>query len=190
MDYLYEDLVSRYSKNFIHVIVPKAKIEKIKRFVGEIIEAKRKEDIYALDYTSVEKRFITGLMGEAALEELLGIDIIEWTVGDSMKYSHPDICKLGVGVKTVERNKFPIIFKKNRYPQIICVKSDKREDVIFVCGLATVEVLNRFQSDTLVIRQELVDRGSKTGFYGFCKLKRIECIDDIKNCGHGEKDRL
>lgn len=180
MDNLYEDLVARHSKHFIPVKIPKDKVERIKLLVQNIKAVKANEGHHIVDDGNEEKRFFTGLMGEAALEELLGINIIEWTFGDSSIYNHPDIKELGVGIKTVERNKFPVIFKNNRYPQIICIVSDKVENVVFVCGLATMDVLNRYQSDLLILSKELYERKTKTGFYGFFKLKRINCVEDIK----------
>lgn len=173
-DNLYEDLVARYAKNFVRVVVPTMKIIRIKELVWQIIQNKQKEDHHQVDCQHEYKRFFTGLMGEAAVEELLKTDIIEWDVGDSTTYNHPDIKKLGVGIKTAERNKFPIIPKDNKYPQIICVLSDKKADVVFVCGLAMPEVLNRYQSDTLVLSQNLLNRGTKTGFYGFHRLKPVK----------------
>lgn len=186
MDNLYEDLVTRYAKNFVPVIVPTFKIIQIKELVRDIILKKQQEQHHKIDCKHEFKRFFTGLMGEAAVEELLQTDIIEWNVGESVDYNHPDIKKLGVGIKTSERNKFPIISKENTYPQIICVLSDKKQDLVFVCGLATPYVLNRYQSDTLVLSQNLRERGTKTGFYGFLKLIRINNLEDIKNI-QGEK---
>ena len=180
VDYLYEDLVVRYAKNFVPVIIRKDIIKKIECLAGEIVKKKVEESHHSIDNGNELKRFVTGLMGESAVESLLGVDIIEWSVGDSKEYNHPDINSLGVGIKTAERNKFPIIPKFNDYPQIICVRSDKREDLVFVCGLATPEVLNRFQSDSLVLSQGLRSRGVKTGFYGFGKLKKITRLEDLK----------
>ena len=64
---------------------------------------------------------MTGLLGELALEYTLGIKFIDWSIGKSADYHIPDIPGYKVGIKTVEYGKFPIIFKKNYYPQIICV---------------------------------------------------------------------
>lgn len=179
-DFLYEDLVVRYKDNFVPVKIPADKISAIKDLAQKIVEAKSQEEHHQIDSNHEYKRFYTGLLGESALEILLDINIIDWECGDSSKYNHPDIKELGIGVKTVERNKFPIIFKNNKYPQIICVVSDKRPDVVFVCGLATVDVLNRFQSDMLVLSPSLRDRSTKTGFYGFCKLKKISNLEELK----------
>lgn len=179
VDYLYEDLVARYSKNFVPVKIPQSKVDKIKLLVKRIVSAKEKEKHHVVDNNEEEKRFFNGLMGEAAIEEYFDMNIIEWEVGDSGYYNHPDIKELGVGIKTVERNKFPIIFKRNKYPQIICIISDKVENAVFICGIATVEVLNRYQSDLLILSKNLYNRGSKTGFYGFEKLKPIKELKNI-----------
>lgn len=180
MDHLYEDLVTSQSKNFVRVIVPEEKIKKIDHLVDLIIEQKQKEDIHQIDGNKERKRFFNGLMGEAAIEELFGIDVIDWSAGESKDYNYPDVKVCGVGIKTVERGKFPVIFKQNWYPQIICVISDKVKNLVFVCGLATVETLNRYQSDTLLWDKQLASRGTKTGFYGFSKLKSVKTINDIK----------
>ena len=88
-------------------------------------------------------------------------------------------CLSGVGIKTVERDKFPIIFKDNSYPQIICIKSTKYNNLIFVCGLATSNVLNNYQDDDLILDPNLRARGTKTGFYGFEQLVPIKSLNDL-----------
>lgn len=179
-DNLYEDLVVSYKGNFIPVRLSAEKVNAIKDLTAKIVEAKSTEAHHQVDCNNEYKRFFTGLLGEAALEALLGIKIIDWEYGNSNNYNHPDIKELGVGIKTVERNKFPIIFKNNKYPQIICIVSDKIENVVFVCGLATEDVLNRFQSDILVLSPSLRERGTKTGFYGFKWLKKFNNLEELK----------
>lgn len=116
---------------------------------------------------------------QAALEKLFGIPIINWTIGYSGLYHIPDIPGYRVGIKTVERDKFPIIFKDNSYPQIICIKSTKYNNLIFVCGLATSNVLNNYQDDDLILDPNLRARGTKTGFYGFEQLVPIKSLNDL-----------
>ena len=176
----YDSYVTKYSDSFIRVLIEPTYLEKIKRLACDIVAKKITESHHQVDRNREIKRFTTGLMGEAALEKLFGIKIIDWTIGNSAEYHHPDIPDYNVGIKTVERNKFPIIFKKNRYPQIICIRSDKREDLVFVCGLATPDVLNECQSDDLIIDPNLRKRGTKTGFWGFNRLIRINGMEDLK----------
>ncbi len=175
----YEEYVTRFRHSFIPIKVEAEKYLRISAFVDRLIAAKAGESHHQIDNTSEKKRFMTELLGEAALEQLLGIDIIDWTIGDSSTYHHPDIPNYRVGIKTVERGKFPIVFKDNYYPQIICVRSIHNDDVIFVCGLATKEVLNRYQDDDLIIDPNLRARGTKTGFYGFEQLIPVRSLEQL-----------
>lgn len=175
----YYNCVTKYSKQFKEVLIDKEYLDKITEFAKLIIDRKKTEHHHLLDCNQELKRFTTGLMGEAALEKLLGIKIIDWTIGDSANHHHPDIPNYKVGIKTVETGKFPIIFKKNWYSQIICIRSDKIDNLVIICGLATPSVLNEFQSDELIIDPNLRKRGTKTGFWGFHQLRPITRIEDL-----------
>lgn len=175
----YDEYVTKYSDNFKRVLIDPEYASQIKAFAQRIVKVKQSENHHKVDNGQELKRFTTGLMGEAALEKLFGIDIIDWTVGDSEDYHHPDVPGYRVGIKSVEKWKFPIIFKNNHYPQIICILSDKIENLVFVCGLASTDVLNNYQSDRLVLSPKLLARGTKTGFWGFPYLKPVESISDI-----------
>ena len=83
-----------------------------------------------------------------------------------------------MGVKTVEMGKFPVIFKKEYQPELIVVK--RNENTVILCGLATVDVLTRYQDDSLVLSAALRRRDTKTGFYGFEHLQKIETLDDVR----------
>ena len=131
----YDECVTKYSDSFVRVVLDPGYVSRIQNFVTELVEAKSKEDHHKIDSNKEVKRFTTGFLGEAALEKLFGIPIIDWTIGYSGLYHIPDIPGYRVGIKTVERDKFPIIFKDNSYPQIICIKSTKYNNLIFVCGV-------------------------------------------------------
>lgn len=178
--YSYQENVINHSESFKRVVIPTEYMKRIEEFASRIVNAKANEQHHKIDNGQELKRFTTGLMGEAALEILLGINIIDWTVGNSKDYHHPDIPGYSVGIKTVEKWKFPIIFKSNAYPQIICIRSDKYSNLMFVCGLATVDVLNNCQSDDLILDPNLRSRGTKTGFWGFEHLTPLRSIKDIE----------
>lgn len=114
----YDECVTKYSDSFVRVVLDPGYVSRIQNFVTELVEAKAKEDHHKIDSNKEVKRFTTGFLGEAALEKLFGIPIINWTIGYSGLYHIPDIPGYRVGIKTVERDKFPIIFKDNSYPQI------------------------------------------------------------------------
>lgn len=107
----YDECVTKYSDSFVRVVLDPGYVSRIQNFVTELVEAKSKEDHHKIDSNKEVKRFTTGFLGEAALEKLFGIPIIDWTIGYSGLYHIPDIPGYRVGIKTVERDKFPIIFK-------------------------------------------------------------------------------
>ena len=57
---------------------------------------------------------------------------------------------------------------------------DNDIDLIFVCGLATADVLNKYQDIDLILDPNLRNRGTKTGFYGFKYLQPLTNIGDIE----------
>jgi hypothetical protein len=175
----YNDYVIPYLKNFTQIYIESETVEKIKKFVLELIKVKAGEQHHFLDSQNEAKRFFTGFMGEAAIEKLFNIKIIDWTIGQSSTYHTPDLKKNGydIGIKTVEYGKFPIIFKKSYKPEIILIKID--DCTIFLCGLATVEQLNTYQDDELILSPGLRMKGTKTGFYNFKDLKKIERISNL-----------
>lgn len=180
MNYSYDEYVTKYSDNFVRVIIEPDYVKHISSFVESLIAAKSKEEHHMRDRHNETKRFTTGFLGEAALEKLFGIEIIDWSIGYSGLYHNPDIPGYSVGIKTVEKGKFPIIFKENHYPQIICIKSDRKENLVFVCGLATPDILNDYQDNSLVLSPSLSARGTKTGFYGFQHLIQVASLNDIE----------
>ena len=166
----YDDCVRKYSPTFVKIILNNTKVETVKNFVKKVIQKKTNESHHVIDSGMEEKRWTTGFLGEAAVEKFLDTEFIDFSVGSSNKYHVSDLKKIGYdcGVKTVEKEKFPVIFRKSYKPEIIVVKQSDR--VFYICGLATVNVLNEHQSLNLILSPSLRKRGTKTGFYGFHKL--------------------
>ena len=161
----------RKSPMLEEIILDTNKITEIKTFVEKVITKKIKEAHHKIDRHNESKRWYTGLAGEAAVEQYLGVNFMDFTVGDSKNYFVSDMSKLGlsIGVKTVENEKYPIIHKKNMDPQIIVVKmSDSK---FYICGISSPDVLNRYQDDNLILSPSLKKKNTKTGFYGFKYLK-------------------
>lgn len=181
MDYSYKDFAAPYIEKALKVEIDKSYQDRILAFVKKLIQKKLQEKHHLKDNNQETKRFSTGYLGEAALEKLFDLKIIDWTIGDSSLYHVPDIPGYSVGIKSVEYGKFPIIFKKNYYPQIICVTDPQQFGTVYVCGLATTETLNTCQSDDLILDKNLRARGTKTGFYGFQQLSPISNLSDIQS---------
>ena len=175
----FNELVLPYEKKFRKVIVPEEKIQKIKLFTKQLISAKKNEDHHMRDPFQEEKRWFTGISGEAACEQLLDLEIIDWSIGASSKFHISDLKNEGydLGVKTVEWGKFHVIFKVSRSPQIIVFKISDTE--FRICGIADIQCLNSNQDLNLILSPYLRSRGSKTAFTGYEELKHISCLDDL-----------
>ena len=155
-------------------------LQKIDNFVTQVIQAKQQEKHHKIDDKNEYKRFFTGMMGEYAVEKILGQKFVDWSIGDSAIYNVADLNALGIniGIKTVEIGKYPIIHKEAERPEIICIK--RRDNLIIICGLATIDVLNTYQDDSLVLSPYLRRRGVKTGFNGFEHLIGFSTLEDLK----------
>lgn len=177
---LYAQRVGNKFGTFKEVILPRTTLEAIDRAAESLARLKlTSETAYKKDGASLKTRFKTGFKGEAALEILLGINIMDTTEGVSNDYDHPDIPGYEVGIKTVRYGNFPIIPKHNEYAQIICIVDPTLDSKVYVCGLATKEDLNMYQSDLLILDDNLKEKGTKTGYYGFDTFKPVTCLADI-----------
>lgn len=176
---LFKKIVGENQEKFIRVKIPDKKINEINGLVKKIIIEKKKEIHHKIDGEREFKRFYTGFLGEAAIEEIFKVNIIDWDVGESKKYNYPDLRSLGIniGIKTSEMYNFPIIFKQNNYPQIINFRYGG--NIVYVCGIATEEILNKYQNDDLILSPKLRLKGTKTGFWGFDKLISLKSIKNI-----------
>jgi len=179
MKYSFENNILPVLNNAIKVDIDPDYIIKIESHVKELIKTKKNESHHIIDNKNEFGRFFNGYLGEAAIEKLLGIKIIDWTIGDSSIYHVPDIPGYNVGIKTCRYGSFPIIFKSNDYSQIICIINQHNKGSVYVCGLATPDVLNEYQDDDLISFPQLKVRGTKTGFYGLDHLIPIRSLNDI-----------
>lgn len=179
----YTTLVSPIVKNFPKVYLDSFIETKVKDLAKLIAEKKKSESSYNQDFNNLEKRFITGLLGEAALEQLLSVSIIDWEVGDSNKYDVGDLNKIGIdcGVKTVEHGKFPLIHANTARDEIVIIKHPTELKFI-ICGVYKKEILRKYQSRDLVV--DPLVRQSKTAFYGIPFGIIFKNLIDLKKIVH------
>jgi hypothetical protein len=173
--YTYESHVKPFSEKFHRIKLDDSHYQKANEWAERVAIEKQKESHWQIDNHQGIKRIRTGVLGEIAIEIFLDKDFIDWSIDESKYYHTPDLKSIGfnTGVKTVEYGKFPVIFKSNTYPQIInIIRHDDR--TVFLCGVASSDALNNYQSDDLIISPQLRARGTKTGFYGFEHLKYPE----------------
>ena len=174
-DYMVNSLIS---EEYI-ITLPDIKI--LDDFVRGVITKKKEEKHHLDDPYNEAKRWRTGMGGELALEIFLGKKFADLSVGNSNDYHVPDLSALGlsVGIKTVELGKYPVIFKRSSKPEIIILKLEDAKYCIL--GLATPDVLNRYQDDSVILSPSLKARGTKTGFVGLHSVKRFRSYEELVN---------
>lgn len=170
---LYQQRVASCAQKFIKITLTTKELQDILQIATNIVDAKKKETAHLKDGASEMKRFVNGLKGELAVSKHLGMTILNPDVGVSIDFDTPDIPGYSVGVKTVEYGHFPVIPKTNTYPQVICICHPTANEIVYVCGLANVDVLQKFQYDDLILDPNLKNKGTKTGFYGFSNLQEV-----------------
>ncbi len=177
----FETIFKRNKNKFTLINIEKKEVEKVTKFVTELILKKEIEPHHKIDPNQEFKRFFTGFLGELSLEKLLGVQFIDWEIGNSVRFNIADLncLNLNVGIKTVEYGKFPIIHKKVIRPEIINVKLTDSQ--IYVCGFASIQVLKNYQDDKLILSPALRRKGTKTGFFGFDELIPFQDIDELRN---------
>ena len=158
-------------------------VQKAREFARSKAVAKLTERDHQIDNRSEVKRSFTGMTGEMAVEKLLGRSFVDWTVGHSGNYDHPDLDPIGVklGVKTVTKGLHHAINIDNTYDQILVVKIN--DNTYEVCGLASAEVLNKYQDASLIKDKRMIER--KTGFVGYEHLIPAEFINEYIDCIYG-----
>ena len=151
------------------VELTKQEIQKIQQWCLEMVATKADEFGYRRDNDSILARHFTGRAGEVAVQNHTGQEFVDWSIGDSSLYNYPDMGD--VGVKTSVFPNHPVIFKTSKYPEIICLKAGRNIHRVAICGLATPDLLNKYQNDSLILSSKLRAKGTKTAFTGmeFCK---------------------
>jgi hypothetical protein len=182
---LYEAYESKYMNTWVKIEMSDEDINASYDFARKKAAAKLGEAIYKMDGCQLVDRSVTGIMAEYAVQTYLKnkIDIedfVDTRIGISKDFDIPDIPQLNMGIKAVERGKIPVvpIRKHNLYPQIICVVDKKTEirPIVYICGIASPDVLDTYQSDELILDPNLRARAVKSGFYGFKYLNSIETL--------------
>lgn len=160
------------------------RVQQAIKFAKHMASIKKGQSNFKTDNRNIEKRFMTGALTEIAVERALGIEFadleIRYNNTESKFHDIPDLKNIGynVGVKASDIYQLPLIKAYNTYDQIICFREDKKN--VYICGVATSEVLNEHQSEDFVLspilrkfnnekreKGEYASRYIKTAFTGF-----------------------
>jgi hypothetical protein len=181
-----EPYKGNYYDDYVHLLpklpiigVGEKKYSKIYQHVAELEEAKMKEQAHQRDNKSHFKRHLTGILGEAAMENYLRIPIIDYTISHSKNHKHADLKQHGidVGIKTIEYSKLPLIEIGSTRPEIILIKEQTRP-VFYICGVYHPGVLNKYSDEGLIWDDNIQ---GKTCFYAIDKGRPFKTLEDLKN---------
>ena len=172
-NYLVDSRLSKYNT------VKLLNTNKLDQFIKDIVIRKKTELHHKSDPHNEAYRWRTGMGGEMALEQYLEKSFVDFSIGNSEDYHVPDLSKLGlnVGIKTVERGKYPVIFKHSERPEIIILRLS--DDTFGILGLVTPEDLNKHQNDDEILSPALRARGTKTAFVGLHTIKPFKDFDEL-----------
>ena len=166
----------------MRIKIEENEMRKVDAFASQLVYKKMSENnTFRFDSGKLKQRFLTGITGELALEKVLEISVVDWSIGNTEGYNHPDISVYGVGIKSVTAdNKYPLIYRKNVYGQIICLVENNEVEVL---GYASPETLNKYQDDKMVKSPNA--RKFKTAFVGFDHLVPINSLADLEAALNG-----
>ena len=74
------DEVVKCKQNMIYIKLSDEDLKRIHQFTTAVIEKKARESHHLIDHGQEFKRFFTGTMGERAIEKLLGVSFIDWSI--------------------------------------------------------------------------------------------------------------
>lgn len=162
------------------VQLSESEVKPIKNFCKEIMAAKLEERHYQVDNDQIDSRFETGFFGQAAVDKFLGINTFDYSVGKSKEYDVSDLSSIDIdcGVKSADWSNYHVIHKRAKRSEILTVRYNEYEYII--CGLATIDILQSYQDDKLIMSHKLRARGVKTGFYGYEHLKQFKNLEELK----------
>ncbi|MBR3933623.1 MAG: hypothetical protein IKJ68_06920 [Clostridia bacterium] len=171
----WNDWFNAKTNDYIEVKLSAEEINAVEFLAKRIAASKKDEDAYKKDGIGIEKRYLTGLIGEYAVVKVLS----DWglckkynfyqSVGASYDFNIPDLIEygFGMGCKTCGTNRNVKVKENEVYPEIISVY-DKNKSTCTICGIATPEIINKYSSPDLITEDIIhVKDGKVTAKVGF-----------------------
>ena len=181
----YENFVMAYKDRYRRIELPEMLVEQAKFFAEQVVIEKLGEGKWK-DKRNLYQRFLTGSLGELAMEEYLGMrGIMDWSIGHSKKYDRPDLESIGIhaGIKTVRHGLFPLVKAKPEYPEVILIMVNNYHFVL--CGVASVQMMCKHSTMELIKDERARAKGTKSGYYGFSELEMFGNYQELQSIVRG-----
>ena len=166
-----------------NITLTKEDMLEVKKYAETKSGVKRQEIETQKDPLDLLGRNLSGIMGELAVEKYLKAKFIKWNDFVTQRNYRPDLSALGlnIGVKTVKKGYFHLIYPKIHEHQILVFRDNEN---LIIGGLATIEVLKKYSSKEYCFD----DAVKKIGFYGFEHLIPFESVEDLKRLTQYKKE--
>ena len=182
----WREFYNRKKDSYISVFVSLEEADGIWKIAKAMQEQKEGIDYqFQRDNKCIGLRFFTGLMGEYATWKVIrswglidSIPSFNLEIGKSKDFDTPDLMirNFNLGCKTCKRERSILVKTYSNYPEVICVLEEVKDKgskivigyKVYICGIATREVLDMFSSIYLVDSDEVRERegtiAEKKGF--------------------------
>ena len=146
-----ENLYNQLKKNLhITIDITKEDMDKVISFSKEMEEKKPDEPNYKTDNKNIFQRNLSGKLGEIAIEKYLGIQFVDFSIGESKDYNIPDIYTYELGVKTA-RLSTGIIYApvQPKNDEIVCIY-DEDKSKVYIMGILNKELVDKYGERSLL----------------------------------------
>ena len=122
--------------------------------------------------------FVLKIISVLILQKILNRELINLEEVNPKDYMPVvNISGVDINVITCEYGELPIIQKDNRNPAILNVKRKQKD--VWICGYASVDVLNKYQSEKGVTAIAAKNPESRVKFTGFGELKTFKSEEEL-----------
>jgi hypothetical protein len=178
MPITYENSVLPYMERFNVIDLSPQKQNQVATFLRELyrdylitrnIQQSEKPEMWA--YMKLK------LAGEAALEQHMGSEFIQYQPDQYGLYRSKGIDNNAIYTKVFSMDEFPVIYQRNTAPMVFIMHLTKAQ--FLICGAAGPQKLNSFQ-DVSLVPPSIENRANRTGFYGFDELRQFTDINSLR----------
>ncbi len=191
------------------VCITDEEFKALDEFAWKVAEYKKKEQAETYKDKSVvwmHNTFLIGICAEWCVLKHTNHswDVLDIGIGRVKSFIEPDLRYAGLpfGVKTAKIGNPQMVYPDHKQDEIICnakpyygKTAETGEHIItriwkiYICGIATAEVIRKYQSPDYILNQNIKQSEIKNGFYGYDYLEPLTDLYAEVLCNLIEKAR-
>ena len=161
-------------------------IQKVIEWGEKLYEEKMNEDEWKRDGLRAAKRIASGKLAELAVGRFIGKNFTDWDIGKTSRFAVSDLkpLKIKAGVKASTFGNVPLIYPKERQPQVIVTMRNNLYDYEFgdlavIHGVAPVTNILTFIQREYVLSSGASEKG-KLGYVGHEGVLLFKNFEELK----------